>query len=425
MANKMTQQFSGLVSGDVFGCLNDDITKVPASLYSIRRRELPLSAAQTKKDFPGQIQFFAGSTQNDDGDDSSNTVITNAPALPFLLRCVQPFVAMDPVGFTAAGAALATSAIVAGQNTPYFDGIVPAPGQGVSVSPAYLEWGICTQKAAYNYMQSYRFQMPLSGTFILFDELGSAIGTTDSHNPWEGFSNSMSALPEYVRSVNDNVRLDPSNLSIFLPATGQDLAAPGDPAHRVGVPTPLVPSSYGGLISEGIFHGAYPAPGLLLLPGTPIYLNALRDSSASIYYKALVESVQNRQLFTYDNALAAGVDNPAVGQAQFTKFVGGKLSTGVTLRGANLTPMAVIVWYASLSGMFRNHYNITQSRDIIDGFGSSVAGLEEKLGGKLVTTVRKSDLLRTLAGMSEVGSVQHEVLGRLAGAPGVDEPAAA
>jgi hypothetical protein len=422
---------AGPCSNDVFACLNDDITKVPASLWSIRRRQLPLSAVQAKKDFSQLIQFFAGSTQNDDGDDGQNTVITNAPMLPFLLRCVQPFVAMDPVGFTVNGEAIAAPDLAPGIATPYFDGIVhgavpPPGGPGPSGIPAFLEWGIATQKAAYNYLASYRFQMPLSGVFMLFDELGQDIGTTDSHNPWEGFSNSMSAVPEYVREVNDNCRTigDPRT---FIPATGQNLAAPGETAVLDGVPTPLVPSSYGGLISDGIFHGAYPAPGLLLLPGTPIYLNAMRDQSASIYHNALMKSVQNSATFTYDQGLLGSVGSVAApsGYAQFVKFVGGKLSTGVTLRGANLTPFAVIVWYASLSGMFRNHYNITATRDIINNLAGSVSGLEDKMGGKPITEVKKSSLLRALAGMSDPSSMQYEVLGRLAGAPDIDKVEAA
>jgi hypothetical protein len=436
----MTKLFSGLAlrqhnpqflprlgaSDDVVDLLSQDLVKVPATIYRVNELDLPLTSTFAKEFFSSQIAMFAGSESSPVTGISANSIITNASAQPFLLRCVAPYVSVEALGFSANGEAFPIPN--AKIDTPAFDGVVPIAGQGqTQLLQAWLEWGVPTWKAVKELFQAYRLQMPLGNTFILFDELVADVGTTDSHNPWSGYGTSQAALPEYVAHVNKRQR-DLGNAaepqSIFLPATVQNIAPfPATPV-LAGVPTPLVNAAWGGPCMKGLFGGCYPSRGILFPPAWPIYLNYIRDQGDSIYHDALITAVTNNPGFTYDANLNGTIAGATIsGFAEFVKFVGGKLRVGATLRGANLTPRAVIEWYAMMSGMYGSVYSTTMTRDWMDNLPvGGVLGLGE---GERVTGLKRSDLLARLARARQprAGQVSRtfDVLSHLAGAPGIDD----
>lgn len=352
--------------------LQEDLTKTYRTTFSMREFALPLTKAEFDGFFRPQINLFAGDDVARASGVSRNTTTTNAVDMPFLVRCIAVYIAVEPLGFTAAGGAFAPPA--AGTDVPAFDGILRiTAGSGVgqqAVAPAYatqdlawLEWGLPTWKAAHAFMQAYRLTMRLGNRLELFNELCADVGNLDSHSEWEGFSNSLSELPQYVESVNERAITNAKGV-IFLPPTAQAVASlPGvNNPVVIGVPTPLIPASWGGPKMEGLFCGCYPVRGILLVPGMPINLLFVRDESDVLYYDkletALVDSANIKYAANYtDNVVTGG--GAIVAKGTFQEFKGGTMRVGVVMRGFELTPRAAIQWYGTYGGSFGQLYNIS------------------------------------------------------------------
>lgn len=367
----MTSQTTSIACDNVDQCMQADLVKTPKTVFSLRERLLPLTDVAFEAEFGPKINFFAGDTSQRALGISSNTTLTNAVDMPFLIRCISVFISVEPLGFTAAGEAIALPA--AGSATPYFDGVltgVPADQAGVAAlmaQPAWLEWGQGTWKAAHAFMQAYRMQMLLGSRLELFNELNADVGNLDAHSPWVGFSNSLSNLPAYVRLVNDKARADGRD-KIFLPATAQQVQIPAQTPFQalIGVPAPLVQASWGGPQQKGLYCGCYPVRGILLVPGMPINLNMIRDAGDSIYFAALRDALTVKSNLTYDKNLTGTLAStvPAVTIATnntFEEFKGGKLRIGISMRGFELTPRAAVQWYGTYGGSFGQMYIVAQA----------------------------------------------------------------
>lgn len=385
-----------LACDDLGQCMQADLVKVPKTVFSLRERLLPLTDTQFDAEFGPEINFFAGSASQRALGVSSNTTLTNAVDVPFLIRCISVFISVEPLGFTASGAAIAAPSTPV--FTPYFDGVltgIPAAQAdvpGMMPQPAWLEWGQGTWKAAHAFMQAYRMTMVLGGRLELFNELNADVGNLDSHSPWEGFSNSLSNLPAYVRQVNDKARAD-GRSSIFLPATAQQVTIPAQAPFQalIGVPAPLVQASWGGPQQKGLFCGCYPVRGLLLVPGAPINLNMVRDKGDSIYFAALRDALTVKSGLTYDAnltatlALQTAAGPPPVlttisNNSAFQEFKGGKLRIGISMRGFELTPRAAIQWYGMYSNSFGLMYMNAQAAAALTEL-VGVAGVPGGLAG--------------------------------------------
>lgn len=366
----MTSQPTSIACDNVDQCMQADLVKTPKTVFSLRERLLPLTEAAFAAEFGPKINFFAGDTSQRALGISSNTTLTNAVDMPFLIRCISVFISVEPLGFTAAGAAItAPDASVA---TPYFDGVltgVPADQAavpGLTPKPAWLEWGQGTWKAAHAFMQAYRMQMLLGGRLELFNELNADVGNLDSHSPWVGFSNSLSNLPAYVRLVNDKARADQRG-SIFLPATAQQVLIPAQTPFQalIGVPAPLVQASWGGPQQQGLYCGCYPVRGILLVPGMPINLNMTRDAGDSIYFEALHDALTVKTSLKYDVNFTEVLQAPGAiviaNNFSFEEFKGGKLRIGISMRGFELTPRAAVQWYGTYGGSFGQMYIVAQA----------------------------------------------------------------
>lgn len=376
------QNIQACNSDDVDACMQADLVKTYRTIYALREFDLPFTQAGFDAVFGPRIAFFAGDTSQRDKGISSNTTLTNAVDMPFLVRCISIYISVEPIGFTAAGEAVAPPAN-ANTNVPYFDGVLVDPTTGTSTSnPAWLEWGLPTWKAAHAFMQAYRLQMLLGGRLELFNELNADVGNLDSHSPWIGFSNSLSELPLYVAHVNANERTNQRGL-IFLPATAQTVLLPAATVPiQIGVPTPLVQASWGGPKQEGLFCGCYPVRGILLVPGMPINLNMIRDDGDSIYFKALNDALVEASNVVYDVNYNGNV---VVGQAtvastKFTEFKGGKLRIGITMRGFELTPRAAVQWYGTYGGSFGQLYAVQASQSILTEYALTL-GIAQGLAG--------------------------------------------
>jgi len=320
-------------SDEVDACMQADLVKTYRTIFALREFDLPFTQLGFDAVFGPKIAFFAGDTSQRDKGISSNTTLTNAVDMPFLVRCISIYISVEPIGFTAAGEAIAAPASP-GTAVPYFDGILTKPAplgspvvtgvqNGIS-QPAWLEWGIPTWKAAHAFMQAYRLQMLLGGRLELFNELNADVGNLDSHSPWIGFSNSLSELPQYVAHVNkrqhDLQGGSSAPATIFLPATAQQVILPGDTTPtNIGVPTPLVQASWGGPMQKGLFCGCYPVRGILLVPGMPINLNMIRDDGDSIYFAALNDALVQATNVVYDANFSGNVTDGALVIAS-TKF---------------------------------------------------------------------------------------------------------
>jgi hypothetical protein len=368
-------------SEEVDACMQADLVKTYRTIFALREYDLPLTQASFDAIFGSKIAFFAGDTSQRERGISSNTTLTNAVDMPFLVRCISIYVSVEPIGFTAAGEAIAAPT---SPNTPvpYFDGILTVPGPlqfvnnvqtGIS-QPAWLEWGIPTWKAAHAFMQAYRLQMLLGGRLELFNELNADVGNMDSHSPWVGFSNSLSELPQFVQHVNRRQHEIAGGSAapavIFLPATAQQVVLPGQTqttTNTIGVPTPLVQASWGGPKQEGLFCGCYPVRGILLVPGMPINLNMIRDDGDSIYYAALNDALVQATNVTYDVNFSGDVvvAGNTIASTKFTEFKGGKLRIGITMRGFELTPRAAVQWYGTYGGSFGQLYAVQASQSVM------------------------------------------------------------
>jgi hypothetical protein len=365
---------------DLSCALDSDLVKTYRTYYAIQEFDLPLTEAAFGAFFSNVINVFGGDPDARAVGVCSNTVISNSVDIPFLVRAIAVYVAVEAFGFTAAGGEFGASPFV-----PAYDGILeiisgtpvtptspPAAASAptfAQTSPAWLEWGIPTWKAAHSFMQAYRVRMLLGGRLELFNELAADIGNMDSHSPWQGFSDSLVAIPEYVAHVNANGAANGRTTS-FLPATAQTAVLPGDTAalpHVIGVPTPLVPGSWGGPIQEGLFCGAYPTRGLLLLPSMPINIAFVRDNCDVIYYNALHDALVDNPAVTYAAAFGSSsvaalgsgpvpVPSAPVASALFSKRVGGKMRIGLTLRGFELSPRCCLEWYGTYGGTYTSAY---------------------------------------------------------------------
>ena len=379
---------------DVQSCMQADLVKTYRTIYSLREFDLPFTATGFDDFFGPTIQFFAGDQSKRTQGISSNTTLTNAVDMPFLVRCIAIYITVEPLGFTAAGAAVATPA-AANTNVPFFDGVQidlqAAPGVlalGVA-SPAWLEWGIPTWKAAHALMQAYRLQMLLGGRLELFNELNADVGNIDSHSQWVGFSNSLSELPLYVAHVNANERTNTRGL-IFLPATAQQVIQPGaSTVSDIGVPTPLVQASWGGPKMDGLFCGCYPVRGILLVPGMPINLNMIRDDGDVFYYTKLKEALVEASNVVYDVNYSGDVkvNGTVVASTKFTEFKGGTIRIGITMRGFELTPRAAVQWYGTYGGSFGQLYMVQAQKSLLTeyaiqiGIATGLAGVPAWLAG--------------------------------------------
>lgn len=353
---------------NVQGCLNTDLVKTYKTIFSLREFRLPFSAANFTSFFGPKINFFASEGSSRDAGVSSNTVITNAVDMPFLVRCITLYLTVEALGFTTVGAAVAAPA----PNTavPFFDGVQIANAQGVLgiAEPAWLEWGQDTWKAAHAVMQAYRMVMLLGGRLELFSELGADVGSVDSHSEWVGFSSSLTELPQYIARVNARqADADIVRTTRFLPPTGQSVVLPGTttPAVRIGVPTPTAPASWGGPKMQGMFcGGCYPVRGILFVPGMPINLNLVRDDGDATYYEALQLALTQADNVRYDANFTGVISDglATIASANFTEFKGGLFRIGIAMRGFELTPRAAVEWYGTYGGSFGQTYQVDVAR---------------------------------------------------------------
>ena len=383
-----------LTSDDVDAALQADLVKTYRTTFSMKEFDLPLTLLQFEAFFGPVINLFAGDSTGRAVGISTNTTLTNAVDMPFLVRCIAIYIAVEPLGFTAAGAAIAAPA--KGDPVPAFDGISLITGTkaapvltaltGTNGNHAWLEWGSCTWKAAHAFMQAYRLRMLLGGRLELFNELCADVGNLDSHSMWEGFSNSLSELPAYVAHVNAIERINLRELT-FIPATAQIITAPGSQTalQVIGVPTPLVPASYGGPQQQGLFCGCYPTRGILLVPGMPINLAFVQDSGDSLYFAALRDALTESDEVKYDknfssNVATTGAGGGTVDNADFVEFKGGKLRIGIVMRGFELTPRAAIQWYGTYGGSFGQLYAVQSAAQMLTEY-AMLAGIPNGLSG--------------------------------------------
>jgi hypothetical protein len=388
-----------LTSDDVDAALQADLVKTYRTTFSMKEFDLPLTLKEFENFFGPVINLFAGDANQRAVGVSTNTTLTNAVDMPFLVRCIAIYIAVEPLGFTAAGAGVPQPD--PSTPIPAFDGIQIITGSliapvfnkltGVNGNHAWLEWGQCTWKGAHAFMQSYRLRMLLGGRLELFNELCADVGNLDSHSQWEGFSNSLSELPAYVAHVNA-IYTEKNFSQVFIPATAQVVQQPpgGTTLSVIGVPTPLVPASWGGPKQEGLFCGCYPTRGILLVPGMPINLSFVQDDGDSLYFDALRDALTsggpgdvkyaadfNCNVTTFD---AQGVNPSVVDNACFTEFKGGKLRLGIVMRGFELTPRAAVQWYGTYGGSFGQLYAVQSAAQMLTEY-AMLAGIPNGLAG--------------------------------------------
>lgn len=374
----MAKQVETCVEDNIQGCLSADLVKTYKTIFSLREFRLPFTTAEFLAFFGPKINFFASDGSNRDTGVSSNTVITNAVDMPFLVRCITVYLTVEALGFTAVGAAIAAPT-TPDTAVPFFDGIQIANAQGVLgiAQPAWLEWGLCTWKAAHALMQAYRLVMLLGGRLELFSELGADVGSVDSHSQWVGFSSSFSELPQYVSRVNAR-QAEIGRTTRFLPPTGQTVALIGAPTVpvQIGVPTPTVPASWGGPKMDGMFcGGCYPVRGILFVPGMPINLNLVRDDGDTAYYEQLQLALTQADNVRYDANWGASVvfNGNAIASVNFTEYKGGNFRLGIAMRGFELTPRAAVEWYGTYGGSFGQTYQVAAMQSDLQRYQIAMA----------------------------------------------------
>jgi hypothetical protein len=375
-----------LTSDDVDAALQADLVKTYRTTFSMKEFDLPLTLKQFEAFFGPVINLFAGDASQRAVGVSTNTTLTNAVDMPFLVRCIAIYIAVEPLGFTIAGAAIPTPD--ANTAVPAFDGIqfitalAPAvPADYTAANLAWLEWGQSTWKAAHAFMQSYRLRMLLGGRLELFNELCADVGNLDSHSQWEGFSNSLTEVPAYVAHVNEIERENNRGLT-FIPATAQAVAQTNATTAltTIGVPTPLAPASWGGPKQEGLFCGCYPTRGILLVPGMPINLSFVQDDGDSIYFDALRDALTESDAVKYDKNFTNAIANTTGASATFAEFKGGKLRLGIVMRGFELTPRAAVQWYGTYGGSFGQLYAVQSAAQMLTEY-AMLAGIPNGLAG--------------------------------------------
>jgi hypothetical protein len=375
---------------DVAACLNADLVKTSKTIFSIQTFDLPVSDVAFDAFFGPEIVFFAGpqNTRSTGAARSTNTTNTNAVDMPFLARCITLYITVEPLGFTVAGGAFTTP--TPGSKVPYFDGVQVETAQGNALTfnprPAWLEWGLGTWKAAHAIMQAYRMEMMLGNRLQLFSELGVDVGSVDSHSEWVGFSNSLTEIPQYVALVNARqAEADINRGLVFLPPTAQTIVPPGETTvtAKLGVPTPLVPASWGGPSMAGMFcNGCYPLRGILFVPGMPITLNLVRDDD-TVYYNALKRALTQASNLTYDANYDGAVvfNNAQIASTVFQEFKGGKLRIGIAMRGFELTPRAAVEWYGTWGYSYGQPYMVAAAANLVDQMSTVGVGQNSALGG--------------------------------------------
>lgn len=351
---------------DIETCLKTPLARTPASLYSIKEYQLPLSNAEIQGNFGASINPLALTSVDRPPGVLSTFSEGNVIDCTFLLSGIGVHFKVDDFSFTLPGESIVAPA--PGSALQSFNGEIPVNVDGTR--PATFEQGGPSWRAAIAFLNAYSLEMVLGCKFILFDERATDIGAMNSNTQFCGFGEGMISAAPWIRACNDRQAALLTDKR-FIPQTSISQGTVDDPLPDLVLPPPVVPVQWGGPCMGGLWGGLYPTRKVLLHPSCPIRLQFKRIPGEVLWYNRLVNELGDIPASTYDANLTESIVDGVtpVGYGSVQPFKNAILTCGVKFFGWELTPQACIDYYtgeygalegnmAELAGAQKIHNNI-------------------------------------------------------------------